>query len=82
MSSLCISLFSVQSFAEGLGIPFLETSAKNASNVEEAFLTMTAELIKRERMRHDDDKRKHKVEEVRDEVSMKSVNEMKICSKS
>jgi hypothetical protein len=24
----------------------LETSAKNASNVEEAFLTMTAELIK------------------------------------
>jgi Ras-related protein Rab-1A len=29
-----------------LQIPFLETSAKNASNVEEAFLTMTAELIK------------------------------------
>jgi len=29
-----------------LGIPFLETSAKNASNVEEAFLTMAQELIR------------------------------------
>jgi len=35
-----------KAFADSLGIPFLETSAKNASNVEEAFLTMTAELIK------------------------------------
>jgi len=35
-----------RSFADGLNIQFLETSAKNASNVEEAFLTMTAELIK------------------------------------
>ncbi|CAM9515230.1 unnamed protein product, partial [Sphacelaria rigidula] len=33
-------------FAESLGIPFLETSAKNASNVEEAFLTMASELIR------------------------------------
>ena len=32
-------------YAESLGIPFLETSAKNASNVEEAFLTMASELI-------------------------------------
>lgn len=33
-------------YAESLGIPFLETSAKNASNVEEAFLTMASELIR------------------------------------
>jgi len=32
--------------ASRLGIPFLETSAKNATNVEEAFLTMAQELIK------------------------------------
>ena len=29
-----------QEFADSIGIPFLETSAKNASNVESAFLTM------------------------------------------
>merc|ERR1711879_454282 len=34
-------------FAEGLGIPFLETSAKNSTNVEEAFLTMATEIQKR-----------------------------------
>lgn len=37
-------------FAESLGIPFLETSAKNASNVEEAFLTMASELIRTRRV--------------------------------
>lgn len=31
-------------FAGGLEMPFLETSAKNSSNVEEAFLAMTAEI--------------------------------------
>jgi len=31
-------------FAEKLTIPFLETSAKNATNVEKAFLTMAAEI--------------------------------------
>jgi Ras-related protein Rab-1A len=31
-------------FADERGIPFLETSAKNASNVEQAFLTMAAEI--------------------------------------
>jgi len=35
-----------QSFAEKLGIPFLETSAKTATNVDAAFLTMAKELIK------------------------------------
>mmetsp|Transcript_21587 Transcript_21587/g.27242 ORF Transcript_21587/g.27242 Transcript_21587/m.27242 type:complete len:211 (-) Transcript_21587:268-900(-) len=33
-------------FADDIGVPFLETSAKSASNVEEAFLTMAGELIK------------------------------------
>lgn len=32
-------------FADELGIAFLETSAKSAKNVEEAFLTMAGELI-------------------------------------
>lgn len=36
---------SAKAFAETLAIPFLETSAKNAQNVEEAFLTMASELI-------------------------------------
>ncbi|KAK0088366.1 hypothetical protein PV325_012264 [Microctonus aethiopoides] len=31
-------------YAEQLGIPFLETSAKNAMNVEQAFMTMAAEI--------------------------------------
>jgi Ras-related protein Rab-1A len=35
-----------KAFADNLGIPFLETSAKNASNVEAAFLTMASELIR------------------------------------
>merc|ERR1739844_213377 len=33
-------------FADELRIPFLETSAKSAKNVEEAFLTMAGELVK------------------------------------
>jgi len=31
-------------YADQLGIPFLETSAKNAMNVEQAFMTMAAEI--------------------------------------
>lgn len=34
----------VQEFADQLGIPFLETSAKNATNVEQAFLTMAKQI--------------------------------------
>jgi hypothetical protein len=33
-----------QEFADQLGIPFLETSAKNATNVEQAFLTMSKQI--------------------------------------
>jgi len=33
-----------KAFADELNIPFLETSAKNATNVEQAFLTMAAQI--------------------------------------
>ncbi|XP_045171332.2 uncharacterized protein LOC123533652 [Mercenaria mercenaria] len=35
-----------QEFAGQMGIPYLETSAKTAANVEQAFMTMTAEMKK------------------------------------
>jgi Ras-related protein Rab-1A len=34
-------------FADSLGIEFLETSAKNATNVEKAFMTMAAQIKSR-----------------------------------
>lgn len=37
----------MQAFADEIGIPFLETSAKNATNVEQAFMTMAAEIKNR-----------------------------------
>ena len=37
----------MQEYADSLGVPFLETSAKAASNVEQAFLTMAAEIKNR-----------------------------------
>lgn len=40
------SLSFSQEFADQLQIPFLETSAKNATNVEQAFMTMAAEIKK------------------------------------
>ena len=39
--------YPVQAFADEIGIPFLETSAKNATNVEQAFMTMAAEIKSR-----------------------------------
>jgi len=33
-----------KAFADELNVPFLETSAKNAANVEQAFLTMAAQI--------------------------------------
>ena len=38
---------SAKEYADQLGIPFLETSAKNATNVEQAFMTMAAEIKNR-----------------------------------
>jgi Ras-related protein Rab-1A len=35
----------LQEFADSLGIPFLETSAKNATNVEQAFMTMVSSKL-------------------------------------
>lgn len=40
-------MFGPQEYADQLGIPFLETSAKNATNVEQAFMTMAAEIKNR-----------------------------------
>ena len=36
-----------QAYADQLGIPFLETSAKSTTNVEQAFMTMAAEIKSR-----------------------------------
>jgi Ras-related protein Rab-1A len=35
-----------RSYAESLGIPFLETSAKTSLNIEAAFLQITTDLIR------------------------------------
>jgi len=40
-----VSSEDAKNFADKLGISFLETSAKNATNVEAAFLTMAKQLI-------------------------------------
>ena len=42
-----VEFSAAKEFADSLGIPFLETSAKNASNVEEAFLTMARQIKSR-----------------------------------
>ena len=34
----------MQAFADEIGIPFMETSAKNALNVEQAFMAMSASI--------------------------------------
>ncbi|XP_033141721.1 ras-related protein RABD2c isoform X2 [Brassica rapa] len=43
-SQKVVSTETAKAFADELGIPFLETSAKNATNVEEAFMAMTAAI--------------------------------------
>lgn len=46
----CFALFIVavfcceKAFADEIGIPFMETSAKNATNVEQAFMAMAADI--------------------------------------
>lgn len=34
----------MQAFADEIGIPFMETSAKSATNVEQAFMAMAASI--------------------------------------
>ena len=45
--NLMIFIVEFQEYADQLGIPCLETSAKNATNVEQAFMTMAAEIKNR-----------------------------------
>jgi Ras-related protein Rab-1A len=44
VSQKVVDFHTAKEFADQLGIPFLETSAKNSTNVEDAFLTMTKEI--------------------------------------
>ena len=37
----------IKAFADEIGIPFMETSAKNATNVEQAFMAMAADIKNR-----------------------------------
>ncbi|CAA3005373.1 ras-related RABD2a [Olea europaea subsp. europaea] len=39
-----ISYDTAKAFADEIGIPFMETSAKNATNVEQAFMAMAADI--------------------------------------
>ncbi|VVC88387.1 unnamed protein product [Leptidea sinapis] len=43
-SKKAVDYTTANQYAEQLGIPFLETSAKNSTNVEQAFMTMAAEI--------------------------------------
>jgi len=43
-SKKVVNYQNAKEFADGLGIPFLETSAKNSTNVEQAFMTMASEI--------------------------------------
>eukprot|EP00327_Prymnesium_parvum_P009783 CAMPEP_0184391722 /NCGR_PEP_ID=MMETSP0007-20130409/15616_1 /TAXON_ID=97485 /ORGANISM="Prymnesium parvum, Strain Texoma1" /LENGTH=223 /DNA_ID=CAMNT_0026741961 /DNA_START=37 /DNA_END=709 /DNA_ORIENTATION=+ len=46
-SKRAVETESAKEFADSVNIPFLETSAKNATNVEDAFMTMAGEIKKR-----------------------------------
>ena len=43
-SKKVVNMDDAKSYAETIGIPFLETSAKDSTNVEQAFITMAAEI--------------------------------------
>lgn len=45
--SSLIPLVCWKAFADEIGIPFMETSAKNATNVEQAFMAMAADIKNR-----------------------------------
>ncbi|KAG6430807.1 hypothetical protein SASPL_108880 [Salvia splendens] len=46
-SQKVVSTETAQAFADEIGIPFMETSAKNATNVEQAFMAMSASIKNR-----------------------------------
>jgi len=46
-SKRVVAFDTAKEFADNLGIEFLETSAKNADNVEQAFMTMAAQIKNR-----------------------------------
>lgn len=46
-SKKIVDYTTAKELADHLGVPFLETSAKNATNVEQAFMTMAAEIKNR-----------------------------------
>ncbi|KAK1356451.1 GTP-binding protein YPTM2 [Heracleum sosnowskyi] len=46
-SQKVVSTETAQAFADEIGIPFMETSAKSATNVEQAFMAMTADIKNR-----------------------------------
>ena len=54
-SDRVVTFEQAQALADELGIPLIETSAKSAKNVEEAFLTLAGELI-RQRLARGDNK--------------------------
>nr|KAJ0190785.1 hypothetical protein LSAT_V11C800393240 [Lactuca sativa] len=45
--SRAVSFDTAKEFADGIGIPFMETSAKDATNVEQAFMAMSADIKNR-----------------------------------
>jgi Ras-related protein Rab-1A len=47
VSKKVVQYETVKQFADSLSIPFLETSARNAKNVEQAFLTLVAQITVR-----------------------------------
>ncbi|MBA0680502.1 hypothetical protein Golax_024739 [Gossypium laxum] len=46
-ASRAVSYETAKAFADEIGIPFMETSAKSATNVEEAFMAMAASIKNR-----------------------------------
>ena len=46
-SKKVVDFQTAKAFADEIGIPFLETSAKSATNVEQAFMTMASEIKNR-----------------------------------
>jgi GTPase SAR1 family protein len=47
VSQKAVDFNTAKEFADSLGIPFLETSAKNSTNVDDAFLKMASEIKSR-----------------------------------